>query len=130
MHVLVTSFQNSLFMGSYADDFSAKLLDVGVALYDVVQPDFGWADLCEPAGYTWFNHVDALAVPHLYWANFLGPNYVQKIGADVLLSLPMWHVRQLRDRGFLCVLSPAIYLRDPRLSTHEMAKRMNPDAEP
>jgi hypothetical protein len=121
------SFQTALFSGPDADVYSEIFVNFGVALYESVMPDFGWADLDQPGGHTWFDHVDALAIPHLYWANFFGPSYVQRIGRDVIKSALSWQVRELRDGGLLCVVSPVIGHIGAHHRTQAIMKVLNPD---
>jgi hypothetical protein len=90
------------------EHYSRVFLDLGIALYEALLPDFGWLDMCEPAGFTWYDDIEALAVPHLYWANFFGPRYVDKLGRECLLTAPVWSVEALADGGLLCVLSPSV----------------------
>ena len=55
------------------------------------------------------------ALPDLYWANFLGPEYVSMFGLDRLLSTPCHSKEELSDGGVLLILSssPIDYLGDP-----------------
>ena len=107
-HVGAVSFQTALFRRSECNPkyYSRLFLDLGKSLYEVVLPDFGWIDVCSPAGYTWYDDVDALAVPHLYWANFFGPPYVASIGREKIMSAPAWSIEELSDGGLLYVLAP------------------------
>jgi len=45
------------------------------------------------------------ALPGLFWANFFGPEYVDLLGREKLLSSPVHEVRQLQDGGLLLLLS-------------------------
>jgi len=56
------------------------------------------------------------AIPDIYWANFLGPEYVEMFGRDVTLSAPCDKVEELYDGGVILILtsSPLDYIKDPR----------------
>jgi hypothetical protein len=127
VHVGAVNFQTALFNGPDAAVHSGRLLHMGMVLYDAVRPDFGWTDLSDPAGYTWFDHIDKLAIPYLYWANFLSPSYVQRIGRGVLLSAPSWQTRELSDGGLLLVLSPAVGQMGTSLSKEAILSLIDPD---
>jgi hypothetical protein len=106
-HVSVVSFQTALFSRTECNpEYHSRLfLDLGKSLYKVLLPDFGWSDVCEPAGYTWYDDVQTLAVPHLYWANFFSPPYVARIGREKIMSAPAWSIEELPDGGLLYVLA-------------------------
>jgi hypothetical protein len=104
----VVCFQTPLF--NYPDQnpgyYSRLFLDLGKRLYEVVSPTFGWLDMSSGlTGHTSFKDVEALALPHLYWANFFSPSYVEKIGRSKILSAPAWSIEELPDGGLLYVLS-------------------------
>lgn len=104
-----TTLQTPLFNYSeYRPEHYARLLiEFGRTLYGAVLPDFGWIDVTEPAGYTWFDDVRQRAIPHFYWANFFGPVYTEKWGKKAMLTAPAWLAQELEDGGVLLVLSPA-----------------------
>jgi len=54
------------------------------------------------------------AIPDVYWATFLGPEYVEMFGRNKLLSVPCNKVEELHDGGVLLVLtpSPLDYVKD------------------
>jgi hypothetical protein len=113
------SYQRALFTRSECDPnhYSRLFLDLGKALYRVLSPEFGWLDICEPAGFTKYEDVRSLDIPHFYWANFLGPAYVRRLGRSVILSAPSWSVEELGDGGLLYVLAPwPGYARADRVS--------------
>ncbi len=85
-----------------------RFLEVGKRLYGLVRPTFGWIERCKPSGYTTWKDIENLVVPHIYWANFLGPAYVAKLGRDFLLKAPGWRTENLIDGGVLYVLSPSL----------------------
>lgn len=85
--------------------YSRLFLDLGKQLFNTLQPTFGWLEVCEPAGHTSFDEVESLELPHLYWANFFSPAYVEKIGRNRILTAPAWSIEELADGGLLYVLS-------------------------
>lgn len=86
--------------------YSRLFLDLGKSLYNSLLPTFGWIDMCEPGGYTFFDDVESLSMPHLYWANFFSAAYVEKIGRNHILTAPAWSIEELTDGGLLYILSP------------------------
>ena len=55
------------------------------------------------------------ALPDIYWANFLGPEYVDMFGRRKLESAPCYRVENLSDGGILLLLTPSPfdYDKDP-----------------
>jgi len=111
-HIGAVTFQTGYF---HSDEKTAILyshvfLDLGKHLFSLIQPDFGWIDLLDLAGATWFDDIDRLSVPYVYWANFFGKGFVAKYGIDNLLSTPAWLSEPLNDYGVLVVLSPILGL--------------------
>lgn len=106
-HVSAVCFQTALFTRSECnpEHYASLFLDLGKTLYKSLTPDFGWLDICEPAGYTTQDEIDALALSHIYWANFFGPGFVRRLGTKRLLDAPAWSVEELGDGGVLLVLS-------------------------
>jgi len=45
--------------------------------------------------------------PGIYWANFWGPSYVDKLGRKKLLSAPSYKVEELSDGGLLVLTAPS-----------------------
>ncbi|MFO3796005.1 MAG: hypothetical protein ACK8QZ_01805 [Anaerolineales bacterium] len=84
--------------------YSRFFLDIGKSLYEVLRPTFGWIDF-DYGLRTTHEHIEALELPVLYWANFFGPAYVDKIGRDKILTAPAWAIEELSDDGILYVLA-------------------------
>lgn len=84
---------------------SRFFLDVGKGLYAILRPTFGWIEY----NYEWLptthEDIEDLKLPALYWANFFGPAYMNKIGRDKILSAPAWTIEELSDGGVLYVLA-------------------------
>lgn len=101
------AFQTTMFtQREYDPELHAqRFVEIGVRLYELVRPTFGWIERCRPSGYTKWNHIDDLHIPHIYWANFFAPTYVSKYGRDFLLSAPGWKKESLSDGGLLYILS-------------------------
>ena len=86
--------------------YAQRMLSVGMKLYPILQPEFGWMERCPIRGYTSMKDVGSLALPHIYWANFFSPSYVKKLSRSFLKNAPGWRKQDLDDGGFLYVLSP------------------------
>lgn len=84
--------------------YSRFFLDIGKSLYEVLRPTFGWIDF-DYGLRTTHEDIEALELPVLYWANFFGPAYVDKIGRDKILTAPAWAIEELSDGGILYVLA-------------------------
>ena len=102
-----TAFQTTMFTQREHDPelHAQRFVDIGVQLYQLVHPTFGWMERCRPSGYTKWSHIDNLEIPHIYWANFFAPTYVNKYSREYFLSAPGWRKESLSDGGLLYVLS-------------------------
>ncbi len=101
------SFLSFRDMESFHPDVHCRLLlDYGKALYAILLPTFGWSDIEQPAGYTWYTDLENDSIEHWYWANFFSLAYVEKIGRSKILNTRAWLVEELSDGGILCVVSP------------------------
>lgn len=99
--------------------YSRFFLDIGKSLYEVLQPTFGWVDF-DYGLFTTHEDIEALELPTLYWANFFGPAYVNKIGRDKILSAPAWAIEELADGGLLYVLASCPGLADDHVSVERV----------
>jgi hypothetical protein len=71
-------------------------------LYPHLRPKYGWID--EPSGnLPSAKSIAATRREYIFWANFFGPEYVERYGRDFLLNAPGWKVEQLDDGGILYV---------------------------
>ena len=94
----------------YPREYYAQLmLRLGRALYTILHPVFGSIDFC--SNRTREKDVQALKIPHIYWANFFGPEYVEKYGKAHFLNAPGWLHEELDDGGILYVLAPVMARR-------------------
>ena len=94
----------------YPREYYAQLmLRLGKALYAILHPVFGSIDFC--SNRTREKDVQALKIPHIYWANFFGPEYVEKYGKEYFLNAPGWLHEELDDGGILYVLAPVMARR-------------------
>lgn len=109
-YVDAVSFQTALFTRRENDpSYHAHLfLELGKGVYAYLVPDFGWLDICQTGGYTWYDDIEELKIPHIYWANFFSPAYVRKYGREKLLTGPAWLVEELGDGGILYVLGESL----------------------
>lgn len=105
-----------------------RLLEVSMVLYDLIRPAFGWIERCHPSGYTNWSDTNNLLLPHIYWANFFGPEYVNKFGREFLLKAPGWKSEQLVDGGILYVLSPSLAGTGPKALVEEVKNYFHIDS--
>ena len=92
-----------------------RFLQLGMDLYSITGPSFGYIEAVPHGsfrplkyGHTTFEEVAKLRLPHIYWANFFGPDYVNHLGREFLAQAPGWKLQDLDDGGFLYVLSPSL----------------------
>lgn len=85
-----------------------RLLGIAELLYRACRPSFGWIERDLLKGYTTKKHIAALEIPHIYWANFFGPAYLEKYGRSHFEAAPGLRCQFLDDGGCLYVLSPDI----------------------
>lgn len=78
-------------------------LALGYILYPYLSPLYGWID---KAGDKTLGakSVKRTELKYIFWANFVGPAYVQKFGRDFLLNAPGWKKEELEDGGILYVV--------------------------
>ncbi len=96
------------------EDNASRLLELAKVIYNTIQPRFAWIERCHWKGYTRPEDVAQLRLPHLYWANFFSPAYVEKLGQAFLLNAPGWKKESLPDGGLLYVLSPSLAGTGPK----------------
>lgn len=96
------------------EDNARRLLELAKVIYDTIQPRFAWVERCHWKGYTTPEDVVQLRLPHLYWANFFSPAYVEKLGQEFLMNAPGWKKEPLPDGGLLYVLSPSLAGTGPK----------------
>lgn len=93
-----------------------ELLNVLVDLYSVFQPAYAFIRTTEMGrGYNNKGKEKSRGInlqrglPDIYWANFLGPEYVEMFGQEALKSAPFHKVEKLSDGGALMILSPSLF---------------------
>ena len=86
----------------------ARLLELAEILYQSYRPKFGWIERGLLSGYTTMEQIQNLEISHVYWANFFGPDYVEKYGREYFFGAPGWRCCLLADRGCMYVLSSNI----------------------
>ena len=92
----------------YRVDNATNILNLATIVYEVCCPQFGWVDRCKPRGHTQIEDVKKLSIPHIYWANFFGSDYVNKYGLSYFADSPGWKFENLNDGGCLYVMSPSL----------------------
>lgn len=93
-----------------------RLLRLAKLMYDILKPRFAWVERCHWKGYTTPEDVMQLRVPHIYWANFFSPAYVEKVGHAFLSNAP-GKIEGLADGGLLYVISPSLEGTGPKAVT-------------
>jgi hypothetical protein len=87
---------------SKADPVAHGQLAFARLLYPHLRPKYGWIDESsgnEPTS----KDIAATKLQYIFWANFFGPEYVERYGRDFLLNAPGWKVEELDDGGILYV---------------------------
>ncbi|WP_448600889.1 hypothetical protein [Thermoflexus hugenholtzii] len=87
------------------EKYARFYLDIGKGLYTILQPTFGWIEWDLEWLPTRHEDIENLRLPALYWANFFGPPYVQKLGREKILKAPAWRIEELPDGGLLYILA-------------------------
>lgn len=96
------------------EDNARRLLELAKVIYNTIHPRFAWVERCHWKGYTTPEDAVQLRLPHLYWANFFSPAYVEKLGQDFLMNAPGWRKERLADGGILYVLTPSLMGTGPK----------------
>jgi hypothetical protein len=123
-------------------DQTIQFLDLCLAFYDLLHPAYGLVHstkdklksrtvLDSQYGETILPTNLSKGLPGIYWANFLGPEYVRMFGKQRLISSPNFHLQELHDDGILIVtsqtpLNPSS--RDSRLARSELREFLGEDA--
>lgn len=83
--------------------FNSFILEIAERYYNVLKPSFGWIDYELLNGWRIpaYASIGALELQCLFWANFLGPKFVRKLGREKILNAPAWKVSDLDDGGLL-----------------------------
>jgi len=98
------------------------LLAILQDLYALTKPSYGYVETQEmirrfdsQGGKVTMGINLERALPDIYWANFLGPEYVEMFGRKKLESAPCYRVETLSDGGILLLLTPSPfdYDKDP-----------------
>ena len=89
-----------------------NFISLAIQLYNLIHPDYGWihqtqdeismATIQHPIyGPTIIPVNLAKGFPNIYWGNIFGPENVDSIGRDRLLSAPCYEILELSDGGIL-----------------------------
>jgi len=100
--------------------YSDLYLALAERLYNLLHPTFGWVDF-HSDWLTSHQNVQNLELPALYWATFLGPPYVAKLGRDHITQAPVGKTKPLNDGGILYVLSSGPGLAEDSLQSEQIA---------
>src|SRR4029077_11295862 len=101
---------------------SAEFLSVVREFYNILHPAYSEARVFEmarsyqsPLGRVTPGMDLERGLPEIYWANFLGQEYVEMFGKERVYSAPCYSIEPLSDGGALLLLSssPLDYLNDP-----------------
>lgn len=104
------------------EQMALGLLEVGKQLYPMLKPTYGdidgWIEVTEEEMLD--SHVEQRKLPYLMWANFFGPEYIQKYGKEFLMNAPGWLKEELPDGGVLYVVGPSLLDRWSVVSKQEV----------
>jgi len=107
------------------EEHAQALLKFAFNLYSILQPVFCWVD---GAGYDTPNEkeIATLSSLKIMWANFYGPEYVDKYGREFLLNAPGWKKEELNDGGIAYIISPNYLNRTEIVSAKEITAYFKP----
>ncbi len=106
----------------YTEGRVEELLEILRRLYHLLHPMYGEVRVFETvrkfnasSGKMILGTNLKRAMPDIYWANFLGPEYVEMFGPDRVNSTPCHSIERFQDGGVLLLLSssPLDYFEDP-----------------
>jgi len=89
----------------YFEEGTQLMLKLGLDMYKYLRPWYGWLDYSQ---YDFLSREairDGKELDTLYWANFYGPQYVEKYGGKFFLESPCWKKEILSDGGVFLQLS-------------------------
>jgi hypothetical protein len=77
-------------------------------LYARLKPKFGCVDEMGD-NMIGGKSVKKTELKHIFWTNFFGPAYVEKLGKEFLLEAPGWKKEELEDGGVLYVATESYF---------------------
>jgi hypothetical protein len=83
----------------YFEEATQLLLSLGLEFYQYLKPWYGWMDYDQNKFLSQEAIRDRNELNTLYWANFIGPQYIEKYGANLFLDAPVWKSVRLNDGG-------------------------------
>jgi hypothetical protein len=75
------------------------LLGLSLEFYGYLKPWYGWMDYDQNDFLSQEAIRDRKELNTLHWANFIGPQYVEKFGSNLFLDAPIWKKEKLADGG-------------------------------
>jgi len=110
------------------EEHAQALLKLAFNLYSILQPVFCWVD---GAGYDTPNEkeIATFNLRKLMWANFYGPEYVDKYGREFLLNAPGWKKEELNDGGIAYIISPSYLRKTELVSAGKISQYFRPKAK-
>jgi hypothetical protein len=90
------------------DSQANGMLALGLLLYPFLHPKFGWIDELGNNSPT-EKSIEATELKYIFWANFFGPEYVNKYSRAFLLNAPGWRKEELDDGGILYVVGESYF---------------------
>jgi hypothetical protein len=110
------------------DDRHAQgLLRLAFEFYPLWRPLFAWVDVAGDNAPKEREIAD-LQLRQILWANFYGPEYVQKYGREFLLNAPGWS-EELPDGGIAYILSKSCFDKTQWVSEKEIVDYFRPTAK-
>jgi hypothetical protein len=91
-----------------------KIVQLFVLIYNSLHPVYGYG-LLTPNSYERRGEKElAIVVAGVYDYNFFGPDIVEQMGKDVIVTVPSWETVFFADGGMLLQMSPNP--ADPRIN--------------
>jgi hypothetical protein len=103
------------------------LLKLAFELYPLLRPLFAWVDVAGDNAPK-EREITNLRLRQMLWANFYGPEYVQKYGREFLLNAPGWRKEELSDGGIAYILSKHCFDKTQQVSNKKIVDYFHPKA--
>ena len=99
------TFESPDYESPYFEDGVQLMRKLGMEFYDYLQPWYGWLDYDQHDFLSFEAISERKELDTLYWANFYGPQYIEKYGLNTFQKSPCWKKEELPDGGIYLQLS-------------------------